>query len=103
VPNPGTGANALENHPLITGLAFAGKPQTGQAAVPTTVSGVFYGNPGTYRLDNTSRSAAACPASAATPKIICPSCPVVPRGQPARLSRLPGRRRLTIRARCGRH
>ncbi|HEX3123334.1 MAG TPA: right-handed parallel beta-helix repeat-containing protein [Rhodanobacteraceae bacterium] len=51
VPNPGTGANALENHPLITGLAFAGKPQTGQAAVPTTVSGIFYGNPGTYQID----------------------------------------------------
>jgi parallel beta-helix repeat protein len=50
-PNPGTGPNELQNHPLITGLQFAQAPNNGQAAVGATVQGQLYGNPGTYQLD----------------------------------------------------
>jgi parallel beta-helix repeat protein len=51
VPNPGTGANALQNHPQVTGLAFATPPLNGEGNVPATVKGILYGNPGTYHVD----------------------------------------------------
>lgn len=51
LPNPGTGPNGLQNHPLITGVSYATAPGLGQANVPATVSGLLYGAPGKYRVD----------------------------------------------------
>lgn len=51
VPNPGNGPNRLQNHPTITGLAFASQPVPGATDVPATVNGILSGNAGTYRVD----------------------------------------------------
>ena len=50
-PNPGTGPNELQNHPLVSGMQFVQAPNNGQASVASTVQGLLYGNPGTYQLD----------------------------------------------------
>jgi parallel beta-helix repeat protein len=50
-PNPGTGPNELQNHPLVSGLQYVLPPNNGQAGVASSVQGLLYGNPGTYQVD----------------------------------------------------